>query len=159
MAILLFRQSEEDGAIVSSSQLLYWDAEGSLWLVDADGTRRTFAEGVACKSSSPHWSPTGETLVCGQSDGSVVFLDGEGEVQGELTMQDMWLMHWSPTGQYVLFATREGTEEEPEYELHIANRAGNEVVDLGPWEFGSRIPGKLTRASSYGRETELGTRT
>ena len=142
MAILLFRQSEEDGAIVSSSQLLYWDAEGSLWLVDADGTRRTFAEGVACESSSPHWSPTGETLVCGQSDGSVVFLDGEGEVQGELTMQDMWLMHWSPTGQYVLFATREGTEEEPEYELHIADRAGNEDVDLGPWEFGSRIPGQ-----------------
>ncbi|MCI0889878.1 MAG: helix-turn-helix transcriptional regulator, partial [Chloroflexi bacterium] len=127
LGLLLYLQND-DGVSVSASQLLYWDAEGSLWLVDADGSRRTFAKSVECESSRPHWSPTGETLICGQSDGSVVFLDGEGEVLGELTMQDMWLMHWSPTGQHVLFATREGTEEEPEYELHIADRAGNEVV-------------------------------
>ncbi len=147
LALLLFSQDGdgEEGVIKAPSQLLYWDADGALWLVDANGTRQTFANGVECESSSPHWSPTGETPVCGRGDGSVVFLDGEGEVLGELAMEDMWLMYWSPTGEHVLFATLQGTEEEPEYELHIADRTGELVADLGPWEFGSRIPGQAYR--------------
>ena len=156
LALLLFMQSDDgDDALVgqtpapSSAQLSYVDEAGTLWLVNADGSdRRKLADDVPC-GVQMQWSPAGEILLC-QGAGRAVFLDGEGALIGEVSDPDaaLGLMYWSSSGAYVLYNTSEGGGAETTYELHIADRSGSEITNLGPWDAVGYRPPQLFLGSS-----------
>ena len=136
LALLLYLQSGEggDSPLVTpdgaTSQLMYRDAEGLLWLVDADGTRERFAEDDTCASSSMRWSPTGETLVC-SDERRIELHNGDGELIGEVQLSnglEFGRFEWSPTGDTFLYTVR---DEGPFY---IVDRTGDIRWQVGPWD-------------------------
>lgn len=132
------------GGAPAPNQLAYLDAEGALWLVNADGSdARQLADDGEC-SSSLEWSPTGHRLACRSGDDRVI-LDADGTVVGKIEMPGLGLLHWSPSGEAVLYWTSEGFAEETEYELFLADDSGGLLAELGPWDTAGIRPGQAYR--------------
>ena len=139
LGLLLYLQNDDgdeeateagETPAASSAQLSYIDEVGTLWLVNANGTRQRFANDDVCASSSLHWSPTGETLACA-SQGRIELLDGEGQLLGEVELSndsEFGRFEWSPTGETFLYTVR---DEGPFY---IVDRTGDLLWQVGPWD-------------------------
>ena len=131
------------GGTSQSSQLAYSDADGVLWLVNADGSgRHKLADDSRC---DPQWSPTGDRFLCSSSADRVVVMDVAGTVVGEIETPGLGLVHWSPNGEALLYWTSEGFAEETEYELFLADGSGETLAELGPWDTAGIRPGQAYR--------------
>jgi len=100
---------------VAARQLAYAGADGTIWLVNADGTGRTRLAENACGSplgvslGNDSWSPKGDkfALICLSPegyDGSLNVYDVSGEFIGGA--KGPTTFRWSPDGQQVAFPIR-----------------------------------------------------
>ena len=144
LGLLAFFLMRGGGGEPAPNQLAYLDAEGALWLVDADGAgRQKLADDGDCPPGI-EWSPTGRRLICGSGADRVV-MDVEGRVLGEIEIAGLGQTHWSPSGEAILYWTSEGFAEDTEYELFLADKSGGLLAELGPWDTAGVRPGQAYR--------------
>jgi hypothetical protein len=119
------------GREVTPNQLAYIDADGSIRLVNADGSgAHKIADTKNC-GRFPHlvWSPTGDRLTCigsGTNDeGLIVLMDAQGQELADLRLPRPALpLYWSPGGDAFLYGT--GAQ------LLLADQSGEALDELGP---------------------------
>lgn len=130
--LLLVAESDEEPVL---EQLAYTDADGTLWLVNADGSgRRKLVDDATCgRFSSTGWSPTGDKLMCQSQDGRFVVWDTNGAVLGDVTVPGLWSIVWSPNGDAFLYQTVADPDLglDATYRLFIANGRGHVIAELG----------------------------
>ena len=144
--------SEESGLDLSElPQLSYLDEDGALWLVNADGSdRRKLADEGVC-GSRLRWSPTGETLIC---SGSGILLDSKGNLVGNAPGSGVRGVHWSPSGEFLL-STRLPDEVPQTVELHLADKRGVHLAQMGSWTTGVRpVPSAYLGAALWSPTTD-----
>ena len=170
LALLLFVQSEigDDAPGPSPdagvAQLSYLDADGALWLVDAEsGARTLLVRETDCDEDADFtWSPSGHRLSCLPGFGRVVLMDGDGELVadeqfgGRVTVRTEQLQ-WAPSGMHFLFSYYSSFEEAPN--LVVVDADGETVAELGlhsSYGFPLWSPdGELVAYSSIDGETRI----
>ncbi|MCH7697520.1 MAG: PD40 domain-containing protein [Chloroflexi bacterium] len=160
LALLLFMQSDNGDSSITAgetpdataNQLSYLDADGTLWLVNADGSeRRKLLDDAECgRFSNFEWSPDGQTLVCwsGGQEGRVEVRDSSGGLLATFVVSDLLGVHWSPNSEafgylYLDRVSLEGVSEEAYYFVVVE---GSNISDMISFDISSPMFGQ----ASYG---------
>ncbi|HYJ60831.1 MAG TPA: hypothetical protein VE032_05125 [Actinomycetota bacterium] len=115
------------------------DAVGTLMVMDADGgTPHFLAPNIALSGIACDWSPDGQTIVAGSTDGALLMVSPEGEgtpLSGDGIDGYAWGAAWSPDGARLLFSmVPAGGDASAAF---IAARDGSDLVritDPGDYE-------------------------
>ena len=119
--------AEGDGpaAVAGPPELAYVDADGAVWLVDAQGgNRRRLAEG--CRGSLA-WSPDGRHLACAGGAGPGFILDVEAGRTYPMNLDGSF--RWSADGRYGLNQQPAPPGERPRYV--VIRPDGAPVAEIG----------------------------
>ncbi len=160
LALLLFMQPDngDDFAQLGqtpdaiASQLSYLDAEGALWLVNADGSDpEQLLDNAACgQSFNFEWSPDGQTLVCwsGGEEGRVEVRDSSGGLLATFVISELLGVHWSPNSEafgymYRGRASLEATSDDAYYFVIVE---GSDISEFVGFDISSPLFGQ----ASYG---------
>jgi len=117
----------------SRHQLTYVASDGSLYLVNADGSGRTkCTDANECVTSSfppSEWSPTGDRLACmasspDRTQQTFAMVDQSGQVLGTMPASNVFDISWSPSGNALLLRSTDT--------ITAVDRQGALITQLGP---------------------------
>jgi Tol biopolymer transport system component len=115
----------------AAAQLAFQDAEGAIWLVNADGSERSLLWEGPCPTA-PLWSPSGDKMACvgfgGPGATATLILTIDGKTLA--TVPGGQPFAWSPTGQQFAYTTFAGTAPITSYSLTVAEADGRVVAQL-----------------------------
>jgi Tol biopolymer transport system component len=115
----------------AAAQLAFKDAEGAIWLVNADGSERSLLWEGPCPTA-PLWSPSGDKMACvgfgGPDATATLILTIDGKTLA--TVSGGQPFAWSPTGQQFAYTTFAGTAPITSYSLTVAEADGRVVAQL-----------------------------
>ncbi|MBI4301037.1 MAG: PD40 domain-containing protein [Chloroflexi bacterium] len=127
----------------SLNQLAYADGEGSIWIINADGSgKKKLIDSERCPYATfLSWSPRGDRLVCRgvnpdkplprpepSLNNVMVVVDINGRILKETEF--MGSFAWSPTGHYLAYSVLRGTATEITARYYVADAEGNAIASL-----------------------------
>jgi len=116
---------------------LMWSRQGTLNIVNADGTGHQSFEDLGVENNNPAWSPDGSRIA--YDNGTSIFVinpDGTGETVLATGIQPKW----SPDGTKIAY---ENTDETTESDIFVMNADGSGAVNI------TREPNKLDREPAW----------